>query len=118
MNKNTPIRLFVIYENPQTSEVTAEFDSLSEALAHPARPGAEIIRNGITLAKEAGGVWERTWAAEKHVCDTDCDPHMANGACSVCSIVRMDACYECEQYSYHVAGCRRAVSRIVSSMDR
>jgi len=39
-----------VYENPETSETADEFASIGEALKHPARRGAEIIRNGEKLA--------------------------------------------------------------------
>lgn len=53
-------RWICIYENPETSEVSEEFKTLSEALAYPARPKAQIIRNGYVLADERDGAWAPT----------------------------------------------------------
>lgn len=50
-------KLFVIYPNPETSEVAGEFETLREALGQPATPGAVIIKNGETLAMENDGLW-------------------------------------------------------------
>lgn len=55
-----------IYEGPGASEVSAEFRDLDDALYHPAREGAEMIRNGDVLYVGRNGGWVR--------------PHLADGA--------------------------------------
>lgn len=46
-----------IYENPETSEVAAEFKTAFEVLKYPARLGAQAIRNGTVLLEERDGRW-------------------------------------------------------------
>lgn len=53
-------RMFAVYANPDTSEVSEEFGSLAEALCWPATPKAEIIRNGVTMAVAMGRRWQLT----------------------------------------------------------
>jgi hypothetical protein len=53
-------RFITVYENPETSEVAGEFLTLGEALSHPAKPQAEVICNGTTLAKAFEGSWRLT----------------------------------------------------------
>jgi hypothetical protein len=49
---------FAIYENPENSAVTDEFDTLAEALKFRALPAAQIIRNGTVYANAyTGGRW-------------------------------------------------------------
>lgn len=55
-----------VYESPGTSEVSAEFRDLDDALCHPAREGAEMIRDGDVLYVGRNGGWVR--------------PHLADGA--------------------------------------
>lgn len=52
-------RLFVVYEDPDNSEVTEEFETFEEALKFRAKNGAEIIRNGVVLAAFRQG-WKLT----------------------------------------------------------
>lgn len=54
---NDLTKLFVIYPNPDTSEVSGEFETLRQALSRPATKGAAIIKNGITYAREDRGLW-------------------------------------------------------------
>ena len=58
---------FVIYENPETSEVSEEFDSLPEALRMEAAPASEIIQNGVVMAVR-GERWELTAEGLKLEC--------------------------------------------------
>lgn len=51
---------YTVYENPDNSEVTEEFDTLSEALKFRAQPEAEIIDNGVTMARARNGCWDLT----------------------------------------------------------
>jgi len=60
----TTFRWICVYENPETSEVSEEFKTFPEALVYPARPKAQIIRNGVVLANERNGVWVATKAGE------------------------------------------------------
>ncbi len=53
-------RLFVVYENPETSEVAEEFRNLADALKFRAKPDAEIIQNGTTMATSEHGKWKLT----------------------------------------------------------
>jgi hypothetical protein len=46
-----------IYENPETSEVAAEFTTLLEARGHHPKSGAEIICNGTILATVKSFKW-------------------------------------------------------------
>jgi len=48
---------FTIYENPETSEVSEEFGTLTEALSWPPKPGAEIIKDGRIFAIVENGNW-------------------------------------------------------------
>lgn len=54
-----PKRPFVVYENPETSEVSAEFDTLEEALTFRAEPRAQIIQNGVVKAVVRRRKWVR-----------------------------------------------------------
>lgn len=53
----TPIRPFVVYENPETSEVSGEFNDLASALTFRARRKAQIIQNGVVKAEAKRGRW-------------------------------------------------------------
>ena len=39
-----------IYENPETSEISGEHLTLTSAMTHPPKMGAEIVCNGHKLA--------------------------------------------------------------------
>lgn len=60
-------RYFVVYPDPDTSEVHEEFQTFAKALASPAKPGSQIVQNGDVLATVGGivnstenGVWVLT----------------------------------------------------------
>lgn len=44
-------RKIYIYENSETSEVASEHNTLASAMSCLPKPGAEIISNGVILAK-------------------------------------------------------------------
>ena len=50
-------RRFEVYENPDTSEVSGEYDTLAKALKHKPVPNAEIILNGVTVAEVKNRKW-------------------------------------------------------------
>jgi len=56
---------FVVYEDPDTSEVAEEFNSLADAMKWPAKPDALIIRNGVEMATVVGRRWVLTSAGKK-----------------------------------------------------
>lgn len=57
------MRRFVIYRNPETSEIEngEEYESFPPALAITPSPEAVIIYNGRTMAREQNGKWELTF---------------------------------------------------------
>jgi len=55
---------FVVYEDPDTSEVAEEFDKLADALKWRAKPGARIVRNGVPMATVIGRRWVLTAAGK------------------------------------------------------
>lgn len=51
-------RPFVVYSNPETSEVSGEFTSLQHALLTPPSTGAQIVQNGTVMATvERSAIW-------------------------------------------------------------
>lgn len=59
-------RRFEVYPDPDTSHVSGEYGTLTEALKkHKATPNAEIIQNGTTMAEAKGHRWEPTYSGKK-----------------------------------------------------
>lgn len=51
-----------LYPNPETSETTGSYELLWAACQlAPRSPGAELVREGVTLATTDGSLWVLTW---------------------------------------------------------
>lgn len=70
-------RSYVVYEDPDTSAVAASFDTLDAALRWRAKPEAEIILNGRTLAKVVNKKWKLTPAGVKAAADVVATDYVA-----------------------------------------
>jgi hypothetical protein len=50
-----------------------------------------------------------------HTHDADCTPFLVDDTCTVCGVVRTDACADCGAYSYHRDMCASSDAGAVQS---